>query len=377
MPHDVIISYATVDKLTADAVCAKLEEQGIRCWIAPRDIIPGADFAEAIVNAIDRARLTILILSSHANLSKHVMREAKRSMEAGIPIIPFRIEDVQPNKSLEYYIGAQHWLDAMTPPLERHIQKLAEVILIFLSKPTSPLQDVSPQPAAQSRSSAKVHPSRHTLKLSAIVALIAIVIATGTYYGMINTSTITNEKPVQTSPQGVTTLASRSLVSYKNPGLGLGFTYPENWTVGKIGPNFTTLYYQISPIRWDDNSTSMWFYKENKKFYAGTNDTETARNKVDYMASYANNSSQFSDVRYVQNATLTKLGGFPAYQFTASYNHTPQTRDPQRMGLQIWTCRGDYVYGITYIGRPDYFNRSLSDAKQIINSFVLDSSNTV
>ena len=52
MPHDVIISYATIDKPIADAVCAKLEERGIRCWIAPRDILAGMNNAEAIISAI-------------------------------------------------------------------------------------------------------------------------------------------------------------------------------------------------------------------------------------------------------------------------------------------------------------------------------------
>ena len=150
MPHDVIISYSTVDKTTADTMCAKLEERGIRCWIAPRDILPGMDYAEAIINAIDSARVTVLILSSNANLSKHVVREAERSMEAGNPIIPFRIEDVQPSTSLKYYIGGQHWLDALTPPLERHIQKLAETISIFLGKPPSPAQGIPPQPPGPS-----------------------------------------------------------------------------------------------------------------------------------------------------------------------------------------------------------------------------------
>jgi hypothetical protein len=116
MGHDVIISYATVDKPIADAVCAKLEERGIRCWIAPRDILPGADYAASIISGIDSAKIMVLILSSHANASKHVMREAERAVHDGFPIIPFRIEDVQPNPSLQYYISGQHWLDALTPP---------------------------------------------------------------------------------------------------------------------------------------------------------------------------------------------------------------------------------------------------------------------
>ena len=59
MAHDVFISYSSKDKPTADAACAVLEAKGIRCWIAPRDITPGADWGEAIVDGINGAR-TIL-----------------------------------------------------------------------------------------------------------------------------------------------------------------------------------------------------------------------------------------------------------------------------------------------------------------------------
>ncbi len=61
MGHDVIISYSANDKPTADAVCAKLEERGIRCWIAPRDILPGADYAASIISGIDSAKIMVLI----------------------------------------------------------------------------------------------------------------------------------------------------------------------------------------------------------------------------------------------------------------------------------------------------------------------------
>jgi uncharacterized RDD family membrane protein YckC len=151
MGHDVIISYATIDKPIADAVCAKLEERGIRCWISPRDILPGADYAASIVSAIDSAKLMVLILSSNANASKHVMREAERAVHDGFPIIPFRIEDVEPNPSLQYYISAQHWLDALTPPLEQHILKLAETVSILLGTPIPPpTQETPPQPPVPS-----------------------------------------------------------------------------------------------------------------------------------------------------------------------------------------------------------------------------------
>jgi hypothetical protein len=126
--YDVFISYASKDKVIADAVCARLEASGIRCWIAPRDITPGTSYGEAIIEAIHGARVMVLVFSSHANSSGHIPKEVERAVSNGVSIIPFRIEDVAPGKSLDYFIGSVHWLDAMTPPMEKHLDDLASTV---------------------------------------------------------------------------------------------------------------------------------------------------------------------------------------------------------------------------------------------------------
>src|SRR5688572_25696121 len=50
--HDVFVSHSAKDKAKADAVCDALEKGGVRCWIAPRDILPGANWATSILKAI-------------------------------------------------------------------------------------------------------------------------------------------------------------------------------------------------------------------------------------------------------------------------------------------------------------------------------------
>jgi len=123
--HDVFISYAQLDKPIADAVCAKLESRHLRCWIAPRDVFPGKNFPEAIIDAIVDSKVVVLIFSSHANNSPHVIRELTTAVNKGRIIVPFRVEDVMPSKSMEYLISVPHWLDAITSPLEKHIDELA------------------------------------------------------------------------------------------------------------------------------------------------------------------------------------------------------------------------------------------------------------
>jgi hypothetical protein len=138
LAHDVFICHSSRDKLIADAACAHLERKGIRCWIAPRDILPGVDYAEGIVDGIAQVKVFLLVFSSAANASGQVKREVERAVHRGIPIIPLRIEEVQPSKTLEYFISSSHWLDAYTPPLKRHLEYLADVIQRLLSGQKAP-----------------------------------------------------------------------------------------------------------------------------------------------------------------------------------------------------------------------------------------------
>ena len=129
---DVFISYSSKDKAAADASCAALESAGVRCWMAPRDITPGTDWGEAIMMALDHCRAMVLIFSASANSSPQIRREIERAVNRGVPILPVRIEDIVPTKALAYFMGPVHWLDAMTPPLDSHLRRLAEVAKTIL-----------------------------------------------------------------------------------------------------------------------------------------------------------------------------------------------------------------------------------------------------
>jgi TolB-like protein/Flp pilus assembly protein TadD len=131
LADDVFISYANHDKQIADAVCTALEQKKFCCWIAPRDVLPGTKYAASIINAIRESKVVVLVFSSHSNKSEQVAREMERAVSLGRPIIPFRIEDVPLSREMEFYISAQHWLDATTPPLEKHLADLAETVAVL------------------------------------------------------------------------------------------------------------------------------------------------------------------------------------------------------------------------------------------------------
>jgi hypothetical protein len=131
MAHDVFVSYSQKDKPVADAVVAGLEQGGIRCWVAPRDIQPGSSWGESIVEAIGKSRFMVIILSRNSNKSKQVVREVERAVSSNVIIIPFRIDKNNPTGAMSYFLSTEHWLDALTPPLEEHIQRLTETIQMF------------------------------------------------------------------------------------------------------------------------------------------------------------------------------------------------------------------------------------------------------
>ena len=111
--HQVFLSYATEDADSARLLCRVLEaEEGIRCWIAPRDVPAGTDYAAAILEGIRNAELVLLLFSASTNASPYVLREIERAVAYERPVISVRLDGATPNPSLEYYLNMLQWLDA-------------------------------------------------------------------------------------------------------------------------------------------------------------------------------------------------------------------------------------------------------------------------
>ena len=150
----IFLSYSSRDKLIADAICSRLENQGIRCWIAPRDVNPGSDYSDQISEALERSTAMVMVFSSGSNSSRHVKSEIDRAFSLDKVIIPFRVENVELDKGLAYYLSKTHWLDALTKPLEQHIDRLAGTIRkvsgLDGSPPPPPPPTIQLPPAAAS-----------------------------------------------------------------------------------------------------------------------------------------------------------------------------------------------------------------------------------
>src|SRR5215510_5912034 len=160
MAHDVFVSHSVKDKGVAESVVTRLETDAVTCWIAPRDVVPGADWGESIIDAIESSRIMVLLFSQSANASSQIKREVERAVNKGVYIIPFRVEDIRPAKALEYFISTSQWMDAFSPPLERHLDNLAKTVQAVLKRPPLTAVNVPSQPEKPSIPTPRIHPPR-------------------------------------------------------------------------------------------------------------------------------------------------------------------------------------------------------------------------
>ena len=252
MAHDVFISYSTKDKTVADAVCAKLESQKIRCWIAPRDVPAGQPFAASLVKAIRASSVIVLILSQGSNQSTHVLREVGEAVDSGIPILPLRIEDVDPTDELHYYIKSIHWLDAMSPPLERHLEKLTSSVLALIN--------VREQPPLTTDKIPIEAPGRKSRAIPVWAIILLTFIALG-ILGIIGTWVLKQQQevPLALSTQISTVNYTEKIIPVSSPSPGdtqwrtLSFIIPSE-TLWREGDNSYTTISKPSgeTIAWSD-----------------------------------------------------------------------------------------------------------------------------
>jgi hypothetical protein len=191
------ISHASQDREVAERICSFLEERGIHCWIAPRDVRPGRKYGEEIVDGIQSADAVVLVLTENANSSTFVEREIERAVSYGKPTLPVRVREVQPSRSLELFISNAHWIDAWKPPMEQYLDRLADSI-----------RSLSPETgAAAERKPKKIKIGWRGKRLAKRVGLTAAVLfliavgATATWWLLgRERSTPSNQAPVYPMP---------------------------------------------------------------------------------------------------------------------------------------------------------------------------------
>ena len=108
----VFISYATADRNEALKLCKAIERRGPRCWISMRDVAPGANYQEAIVESIRAARAVVLVFSAAANGSNEIKKELSLASRYQVPVVALRLEDVEPSDAFAYELSTRQWINA-------------------------------------------------------------------------------------------------------------------------------------------------------------------------------------------------------------------------------------------------------------------------
>jgi TolB-like protein len=131
----VFVSHASQDATLANAIVDALEHNGIRCWIAPRNIVPGAPYAEGIIYAINESNIMLLLLSASAIASSHVRKEVERASSKRRTIITVRIDSALLTASLEYFLSESQWVDFVAPGNKATIKHVVDAIRARLLMP--------------------------------------------------------------------------------------------------------------------------------------------------------------------------------------------------------------------------------------------------
>lgn len=134
-PYDLFISYASENKEIAFHVLEKLENRGLTCFIAPRDIATGKEYASEIIRGISNCTAVLLLFSSNSDKSAYVLREVNSAVSRNKPLIPLRIENFLPSEAMEFYLGPTQWLDAFPEVLDAHLDSIVERVGKFSPEP--------------------------------------------------------------------------------------------------------------------------------------------------------------------------------------------------------------------------------------------------
>ena len=177
-PRAVFISYCTQDSDAAQTLCSLLEERGIPCWIAPRNITPGKEYGEEIINALEAAQALVLVMSESANGSRHVANEVARAFSKGKVIMPVRIAKVQPSKAIELFVSSAHWVEAWSSSLPTAADLVAGAVrpLLTGTPATSPAATAAAVPVP-------THRWHWGYAVAAVAVLIMLSVATWMRFG--------------------------------------------------------------------------------------------------------------------------------------------------------------------------------------------------
>jgi formylglycine-generating enzyme required for sulfatase activity len=212
MEHSVFISYSSADKNVADQICAALEEAGQGCWIAPRDIEPGADYPSAILSGLHGAQLIVAVISETAIASPHILTEIGHAFSEKKPIVPFRLSNLKLPPNFDYFLSTSQWLDAHDGCTPENLARLKEAVAQELANRTA-----SPVMQAVARD------KRVPLAAGAVVLL--LIVGAFFYWRQPAAPAATGDPPKPANPLIASTETTAKPQPWVNPKDGLTYVW--------------------------------------------------------------------------------------------------------------------------------------------------------
>jgi len=227
----VFVSYASQDVAVANAVVEALERHGVKCWIAPRDVVPGALYADEIVRAINEAAVVVLVLSEQAVTSSHVGKEIERASSKRRRIIALHTDSAQLTRAFEYFLSESQWIEVGPGGIEAASEKLVAAVRRHSAVATErgpetvvadDLKPVAhPDPHAPDTKSAASRRARVviTVTFTAMVAVALGYVVVGKFWisNHVKSQPTASAAQDATSRTGVATLAAAAAAAFSPP----------------------------------------------------------------------------------------------------------------------------------------------------------------
>jgi hypothetical protein len=134
--HDIFICFSSKDEAIARGVAQFLEARDIKCWISARDVEPGQNYQESIVQALEEAKIIVFLFSENSNKSSEIKKELSLGASSNVAVIPLRLSNISPSGALRYELATKQWID-LFPDRDQALGKLVETVNEILQRPAA------------------------------------------------------------------------------------------------------------------------------------------------------------------------------------------------------------------------------------------------
>ena len=382
MPRDVFISHSAQDKKIAEAICTALEEAAIRCWVAPRDVRPGRSFPGEITRAIQQSKVMLLLFSRHSNASEQVLREVQLAVDCRVPIVRLRLQDIPLSDDLRYYLSTPHWLDALTPPISKHMPPLVaavkELLGLVPDEAGAPAATAASPPVAATPVSAsqEARPTETTSSKNPQAIVWAVVVLAALGFAMWARSTKKAEPKAAPTPVALrspdnttpaVTPSATPVVAVTSPTPPLASpspTVPEKTETPppKPSPSPTAVANSKAPSARNGRAWQQWIDEFVHNFIASneSNDLDLA------ISFYAPNVELFEEGKKSIDAIRRDIEGYNARWPSRRATIRGDVRMSEKAANRSYTASFEHDYYVENAGRGEWINGAVAVDLQII-----------